>query len=276
MESFINHIKAQQKLQENSGVDMSVPYFIRLGQFEKSVEFRRKQIEELMLNGDYDIAKEHLAIIGRKLFYLYKKMEELEKEEKKDCGCIQNITKEEFNIFLKNIGGLENGYGCRYHGKNNVKKIFFNITNWFLWKLPTYHKSKTFSKENSVMIFLYNILYWICKPILKDQKPKNPFRSKIYTAGSFSVGPGWYGLLKTLIESAVNSGWNKEVCQVKEKFGGLRFYINGASTEVHDIISKYESLSCVICEDCGSSGEQRSGGWIRTLCNNCNDKISKE
>src|ERR1022692_676796 len=152
MENFINHIKAQQKLQEDSEVDMSAPYFIKLAQFEKSVEFRREQIEELMLDGDYDTAKEHLAILGRKLFYLYEQMEEVEKKEKEDCGCIHNITEEEFNAFLKKIGGLESGYREGYWGENKVRKLFFKTTDWVLWKLPTYQKSKTFSKENSVMI----------------------------------------------------------------------------------------------------------------------------
>jgi len=75
-------------------------------------------------------------------------------------------------------------------------------------------------------------------------------------------------LIKTLMEKAIAAGWNKEVCQVKEKFGGLRWYINGASKEVHDIISKYESVSYHICEECGEPGEQRAGGWIKTLCDN--------
>ena len=266
MENFINHIKAQTKLQEESDVNMAAPFFIKLGQFEKSVEFRRKQIEELMLDGKYDVAKEHLAILGRKLFYLYEQMENEEKKEMENCSeCIPNVTKEELNKYLVSIGGLENGYGERYWGDNKIRKWLFNITSWILYKFPYYHKTKTFSKENSVAIFLYNILYWIFKPILKDEKPKNPFRSMILDSGYFSVSPGWYGLIKTLMEKAIAAGWNKEICQVKEKFGGLRWYINGATKEVHDIISKYEGLSYEICEECGEPGVQRSGGWIRTL-----------
>jgi len=182
---------------------------------------------------------------------------------------INNINKEEFNSYLKSIGGLESGYGGRYWGKSKIRRLFFKTTDWIIWRLPYYHESKTFSKKSNVILFLRNIFYWMFKPVLKDQKPKNPFRSMIDTAGSFSVGPGWYGLLKTLIEESINNGWDKEVCQVKEKFGGLRFYINGASSEVHDIIHKYENMSYKICEDCGEPGKERTGGWIRTLCDNC-------
>ena len=61
----------------------------------------------------------------------------------------------------------------------------------------------------------------------------------------FCVRDGWIPLVQNLIEEAVEAGWDKQVCQVKEKFGGLRFYINSASDEVFEIIRKYESLSYV-------------------------------
>lgn len=179
---------------------------------------------------------------------------------------INNITKEEFNKYLKSIGGLENGWSEKYWGNNKIRKWLFNLTSWFLGKFPYFERTNTFWKVSKTRLFLYNLFYKLLKPILKDKKPRNPFRSRIYDCGFFEIGPGWYGLVKTLIEQAVSKGWNKEICQVKEKFGGLRFYINGASNEVHDIIHKYESMSYKICEECGESGKERTGGWIRTLC----------
>jgi hypothetical protein len=190
-------------------------------------------------------------------------------------GKIANITKEEFNKYLKSIGGLENGYGERYWGKNIIRKWLFNITAWVLHKLPHFERTETFWKVSKLRMFIHKISYWLFKPILKDTKPKNPFRSMIYDCKWFSVGSGWYGLIKTLIEESIANGWNKEVCQVKEKFGGLRFYINGATREVHDIMSKYESMSYEICEECGEPGEERPGGWIRTLCDKHYDLIKK-
>ena len=65
----------------------------------------------------------------------------------------------------------------------------------------------------------------------------------------------------------IDAGWNKQVCQVKEKFGGLRFYINDANDEVFDVIDEYEVDSYTICEVCGEKGKERTDiGWIRTLC----------
>jgi hypothetical protein len=60
--------------------------------------------------------------------------------------------------------------------------------------------------------------------------------------------------------------------QVKEKFGGLRFYTNGTSDEIHKLISEYESKSYATCEDCGKPGKSRGSGWIRTLCDECGSK----
>lgn len=268
MENFINKIKEQREEDKLHGVSdesPEIPYFIRLEQFKKEVISRKSWIEEFMLDGDYEKAKGHLVWIGTETCKLYEELEEVEKIEE-DCGCIHNITKEEFNVYLKSIGGLENGYGERYNGYNRIRNFFFDVTNWILWRLPYYQKTKTFSKESGISIFVYNIFYWMFKWLLKDKKPKNPFRSKIFDAGYFSIGPGWYGLVKTLIEKAIEKGWDKEICQVKEKFGGLRFYINGAPREVFDVISEHEKLSYKICEECGSAGAVRTGGWIRTLC----------
>ena len=56
--------------------------------------------------------------------------------------------------------------------------------------------------------------------------------------------------------------------QVKEKFGGLRFYVNGGNDRVWDIIQNAESLSYHVCEECGTMKNVRTytGGWHRTLC----------
>lgn len=54
--------------------------------------------------------------------------------------------------------------------------------------------------------------------------------------------------------------------QVKEKFGGLRFYTNGTDDVVNGMIRMAESLSYRTCEVCGNPGKLRKGGWMQTLC----------
>jgi hypothetical protein len=82
----------------------------------------------------------------------------------------------------------------------------------------------------------------------------------------FEIESGWYGLIKNMIAELIEAGWDKEIHQVKQKFGTLRFYTGGATDKMYEIIREYERLSAVTCEVCGEPGEIRSGGWIETLC----------
>lgn len=54
--------------------------------------------------------------------------------------------------------------------------------------------------------------------------------------------------------------------QVKEKFGGLRFYVSGGDEYIDGMITLAESLSMRTCEECGSPGKRRGRGWIYTAC----------
>jgi hypothetical protein len=60
--------------------------------------------------------------------------------------------------------------------------------------------------------------------------------------------------------------------QVKEKYGGLRFYMTCGNDEVYNLIKRAEELSYETCEQCGDPGREREGNyWINTLCDNCNE-----
>ena len=61
--------------------------------------------------------------------------------------------------------------------------------------------------------------------------------------------------------------------QVKEKFGTLRFYYQGGDDYIRGMVSLAESLSGVTCESCGNPSEvQNDGGWMRSVCNSCEEK----
>ena len=92
-------------------------------------------------------------------------------------------------------------------------------------------------------------------------------RGPIMSSGIFECGPGWYSLIKDLIVDLIALGWDKQICQVKEKFGGLRFYINSGSDAIHNRITEAERLSHETCEVTGLSGKTRRDlGWYVTLC----------
>lgn len=57
-----------------------------------------------------------------------------------------------------------------------------------------------------------------------------------------------------------------EIHQIKEKFGGLRFYFEGGDAFCHGLETMAEVWAGRTCEVCGEKGKQRPGGWIRTLC----------
>ena len=88
-----------------------------------------------------------------------------------------------------------------------------------------------------------------------------------------SCGDGWYNIIDNL--SAIiqdRSDWlngegiheyrdlpedhvkeSIEAVQVKEKYGGLRFYVNYTDSYIDGAISLAESLSYKTCETCGNS-----------------------
>lgn len=92
-----------------------------------------------------------------------------------------------------------------------------------------------------------------------------------------SVGPGWHRLLEAVWKRKDGTWWGGVdpksdpcfvVAQVKEKFGGLRIYVdNKRDEDIHGFLDGIEAASFTICEDCGNSGFLRTDRrWIRTLC----------
>lgn len=91
----------------------------------------------------------------------------------------------------------------------------------------------------------------------------------------FECGDGWFGIINDLSKKIVEIAPDVEAVQVKEKFGGLRFYINGGTDEVYALINKAEDLSYKTCEYCGSTENvTQTRGWIVSLCPLC--KLEQE
>ena len=89
----------------------------------------------------------------------------------------------------------------------------------------------------------------------------------------FECNDGWFKIiddLSTKIEKyneSVDEDLQCVALQVKEKYGTLRFYINGGTDEVYDLIDEAEDLSEKTCEYCGAGAELRTDmSWIQTLC----------
>lgn len=89
--------------------------------------------------------------------------------------------------------------------------------------------------------------------------------------GIENVGKGWWPIIRALEADLDKIDPDYELQQVKEKFGGLRYY---ASTKVatfdalHARIAEAEAEADLTCEVCGTTEEVTTEGprWIKTLC----------
>ena len=86
-----------------------------------------------------------------------------------------------------------------------------------------------------------------------------------------AVGDGWAGIISTMcwILNQRDTAKTFRFDQIKEKFGVLRVYHAGGSEYMAGVVRMAEDISGSICEMCGQPGEQRKGGWIKTLCDRC-------
>lgn len=132
----------------------------------------------------------------------------------------------------------------------------------------------------------------LCEKYPKIFRDRNADMSETCMCWGFSCGDSWYQILDSLcgniqshidhvekrrayeVEKGVNgeSGMPRTphveqvvAVQVKEKFGGLRFYYNGGDEQIFGMVRMAESWASVTCEECGAPGSIRHGGWIRTL-----------
>ena len=125
------------------------------------------------------------------------------------------------------------------------------------------------------------------KHYILQVKRINPFKAEkvFYPFEGFGIecGDGWYDLLDKLcteiekhLDKNPESKDDFSISQIKDKFGGLRFYHNGGDEETERLIDNAEKKSYKICESCGLPAKQYSPyGWVVTLCKECKNKYVK-
>jgi len=95
---------------------------------------------------------------------------------------------------------------------------------------------------------------------------------QLYSGFDGTVGPGWVPILDRLAEDLVKMGWDRDLNQVKEKFGTLRFYIGNSTDEMEKRIDQAEDETAVTCEECGDPATLKGRGWVVTNCDKCYQK----
>ena len=97
----------------------------------------------------------------------------------------------------------------------------------------------------------------------------------------FECSDGWFQLIYDLSKQLSEACPRVKATQVKEKFGTLRFYIEGVQKDkselVYQLIDKAESKSGTTCESCGDDKTTKTKStkgsyWVKTLCKECRRK----
>ena len=117
----------------------------------------------------------------------------------------------------------------------------------------------------------YNIIDVLCGMLYSDYRQAKDRYDYLNEQG---VGGILYGT-KTVTQEALDEAKAKMdeeaekvpvAVQVKEKFGGLRFYVDRATEKHYDYINFAENMSYRTCEVCGSPGKVYTDGWHQVLC----------
>lgn len=145
---------------------------------------------------------------------------------------------------------------------------------------------------------------YLCKKYPKIFRDRHAPMTQTCMCWGFEHGNGWFHLINTLCGSIQNhidnhNKWVEEygkefweenkdkpdvsinepvlipqvvAAQVKEKFGGLRFYYDGGDDIIRGMVYLAENMSYRICENCGVMTERvntNQKGWISTTCPMC-------
>jgi len=144
----------------------------------------------------------------------------------------------------------------------------------------------------------------LCEKYPKMMVNRNKDMKETCMCWGFECGDGWFNILDQLMGNIQHHidwkqkqhnwaiEWNKEhpdelrevpelvpqvtLDQVKEKFGTLRFYYTGGDDYISGMVTMAESMSGCTCESCGNPGERKGGGWIKTICEPCEDKRAEK
>ena len=88
---------------------------------------------------------------------------------------------------------------------------------------------------------------------------------------TIDVDEGWYQIIVDCDEELTQIDPHYQITQIKEKFGGLRYYFHPSQSDtskaMNEVVSKYEAIAARTCEATGGSGVlmESVGGRRKTL-----------
>lgn len=123
----------------------------------------------------------------------------------------------------------------------------------------------------------------LCQKYPKIFKNREESVMEVCMDWGFECGSGWFNIIDTLCQEIQYHIDQKVVGlrqddrmsiqviagQIKQKYGGLRFYYTGGDDTVSALVSFAENLSNKTCEHCGQVGKKRNASYIEVLCDEC-------
>lgn len=104
--------------------------------------------------------------------------------------------------------------------------------------------------------------------------------------GYVRIEDGWCELIHNLHKQISEIVPTYTLCQIKQKFGGLRYYYDlpigtdeTVADHIEELVDLAELLAKNTCELCGSSDSVDTVSvkrWLQTLCVNCKPETSSE
>lgn len=214
---------------------------------------RNKPMTQTAMCWGLDVNDGWLPLIERLSAKLEKEIEQFLKDNPNiQCEC--GHTKEQHLVFdpMKWSDGKNDILGCSHVFKMSLYKGR-NIHSYMVPKNPIKKFFLTIYKRVSwkLQSLVSRSFWWLAENTPLHKK------TKCYCKGYTPYHP--------------------KASQVKEKFGGLRFYMNATSEVMDKMISEAEREASKTCESCGEPGELCSDfGWYASLCKTCMDKRNKE
>ena len=153
------------------------------------------------------------------------------------------------------------------------------LDNALCAKYPLIFKDRNASMQSTAMCWgfdcgdgWYNILDTLCGLLTSDYRQA---KSRYESIKDKVNQPRFSNSLTIITQAKIDEAkaeLDKETSnvpiatQVKEKFGGLRFYVDKASDNHYNYINFAEAISYCTCETCGAPGKPYTDGWHTTLC----------
>ena len=114
----------------------------------------------------------------------------------------------------------------------------------------------------------------LCEEFPNLYRNRNRSMMETCMCWGFDCDDGWYNLIYNLsaqLEAEIMMMPEEHrptfcAAQVKEKYGTLRFYMEGCTDTMGKFIREAENKSEETCEVCGAPGELHPGGWWYTSC----------